>query len=257
MFTLITGASSGIGFEFAKIAAEKKEDLILVARSAQTLEKLASELRSQFNIEVHVLPADLADPSSPQKIFDEINKRGLVVDTLVNNAGFGDHGIFAKADWTRQQEMIQLNVLALTHLTHLFLPKMIANQRGKVLNVASTAAFQPGPLMAVYYATKAFVLSFSEALAEELKDTGVTVTALCPGPTTSGFQKTANMGDIPLFNAMSPPSSREVAEYGFRSLKSGKVVAVHGTLNKMLVQSLRIAPRNLIPKIVRKLQDKR
>jgi short-subunit dehydrogenase len=257
MHTLITGASSGIGLELAKVCARHKENLVLVARSKSQLEQLAQELNKDFGVKVTVIPMDLSDPTSPQKLFDEVNERGLSINVIINNAGFGDHGAFAQADWRKQQDMIQLNIMALTHLTHLFLPKMISNNRGKILNVASTAAFQPGPLMAVYYATKAFVLSFSEALSEELKGTGVNVTALCPGPTTSGFQKTANMGDVPIFKLLTPPTSKAVAEYGYSALNKGEVVAVHGPLNRLVVQSLRITPRCMVIKMVRKLQEKR
>lgn len=257
MFTLITGASGGIGLEFAKICAQNKQNLILVARSKNQLETLAEELRKSHGIEVVVLPIDLSNPASPQQLYQETLTRELSVNVLINNAGFGDHGIFAKSEWNKQQEMIQLNITALAELTHLFLPRMIANQNGKILNVASTAGFQPGPLMAVYYATKAFVLSFSEALAEELQGTGVSVTALCPGPTNSGFQKAANMDNIALFKVLSPPSSREVAEYGFEALNQGQAVAIHGALNKLVVQSLRFTPRKLVLKMVRKLQEKR
>jgi short-subunit dehydrogenase len=257
MHTLITGASSGIGLEFAKICAQNKQNLILVARSKSQLETLAEDLRKTYAVDIVVIPMDLANPASPKQLFDEVNAREVAVNVLINNAGFGDHGVFAQSEWLKQQEMIQLNITSLTELTHLFLPRMIANQNGKILNVASTAAFQPGPLMAVYYATKAFVLSFSEALGDELKGTGVTVTALCPGPTTSGFQKAANMGNIPLFKVLSPPTSRDVAEYGFAALNKGKAVAIHGAINKIVVQSLRVTPRKLVLKIVRSLQEKR
>src|ERR1035438_2534004 len=188
---LVTGASSGIGLELARCFTADKSNLVLVARNTAALEKLAAELRGRFQIEVHVIPADLARPESPQNIFDELKGRGTVVDVLVNNAGFGLHGSFAELPLPRQLEIVQVNVSALVALTGLFLPGMVQRKRGGILNVGSVAGFLPGPHMAVYYASKAFVQSFSEALFEELRGTGVSVTNLCPGPTESNFFKTA------------------------------------------------------------------
>jgi short-subunit dehydrogenase len=256
-YTLITGASSGIGLELAKICARHKQNLILVARSKPALDLVANELRETCSVKVEVFPMDLSQEASPTLLFDQLLAMHLMINVLINNAGFGDHGRFVQSDWTRQKEMIQVNVMALTQLTHLFLPRMIANQNGKILNVASVAAFQPGPLMSVYYATKAFVLSFSEALAEELIDSGVTVTALCPGPTASGFQKVANMSDLPALTFLKIPTSQQVAEFGFEAMKSGQSVAIHGAINQLVVQSLRITPRKLIVKLVHRLQEKR
>ena len=199
MYTLITGASSGIGLEMAKIFASQKSDLILVARSKGALEQLATELKAAYGVNAEVLVFDLNQTDSPRKIFATVEAKGWQVHTLVNNAGFGDHAAFAEEDWSRIQSMVQVNITALLELTHLFLPKMKQVNAGNILNVASTAAFQPGPFMAVYYASKAFVLSFSEALHEELSDTEVHVSALCPGPTESGFQSAARLGDVPLF----------------------------------------------------------
>ena len=179
------------------------------------------------------------------------------VDILVNNAGFGTSGKFAQTDLHAELDMIGVNVAALTHLTKLFLGPMLERKRGRILNVASTAAFQPGPLMAVYYATKAYVLSFSEAIAEELTGTGVTVTALCPGPTATGFQQVANMGTEALLKLMRPVSSMEVARAGYRGMMRGKRIVIPGLKNKLGVQSLRVSPRAVAVKIVRALQERR
>ena len=202
-----------------------------------------------------VLPADLADPGAPQRLFDHLQTAGIEIEALVNNAGFGAVGPFAESELRTQLEMLQVNAVALTQLTRLFLPAMVARRSGYVLNVASTAAFQPGPLMAVYYASKAYVLSFSEAIADELRDSGVKVTALCPGPTASGFSTVAGTSKSRLFQAKRPMSSAEVAAYGYRAMLRGKRVAIAGTLNKLLAQSVRISPRRLVTVITRKLQE--
>ena len=196
---LITGASSGIGLEMAKLFANDKSNLILVARSQEKLDRLAAELRGDCGVQVRVLTGDLADPQSPQAIFDALAAENLTVDVLVNNAGFGAAGSVAGLPLEKQLDMISVNVAALTHLTRLFLPGMIRHRSGGILNVASTAAFQPGPYMAVYYATKAYVLSFTEALAEEVVGTGVGVTCLAPGPTATGFAATAAVENKLLF----------------------------------------------------------
>ncbi|MEZ0393046.1 MAG: SDR family NAD(P)-dependent oxidoreductase [Pseudobdellovibrionaceae bacterium] len=254
-YALITGASSGIGWELAHVMAAKEWDLILVARTGEKLNELKTELEKKYRIRAQVIPMDLAKPEAALDLFRKT--QGFEVEILVNNAGFGDYGAFADADWKRQRDMIQVNIMALTELTHLFLPSMIQRKSGKILNVASTAAFQPGPLMSVYYATKAFVLSFSEGLYEELQGTGVSVTALCPGPTKSGFQQAANMGNVALFETTPLPSSRDVALYGYRALMQRKPVAIHGTVNKMMASSVRFVPRAVTRKLVRKLQEKR
>src|SRR5206468_12638550 len=177
------------------------------------------------------------------------------IEVLVNNAGFGLGGEFAETEVTRELEMIQVNIAALTHLTKLFLPAMIRRRSGRILNVASTAAFQPGPLMAVYYATKAYVLSFSEAIADELRDSGVTVTALCPGPTDTGFAVAARLESSRLFNMAKPMSSAAVARVGYEAMKRGKRVVIPGMRNKLLAQSIRVTPRRMVTTFVRKLQE--
>jgi len=255
-YALITGASSGIGTELSRSYAKHGYSLILVARSADKLHTLAEELAKTYAVDARIFVSDLSKPESPQLVFDFCQQAGITVDVLVNNAGFADFGEFWQADWAKNAEMIDLNVKTLTHLTHLFLPGMVARKSGRVLNVASTAAFQPGPLMSVYYATKAYVLFFSEAIANELKGTGVTVTALCPGATASGFQAKAEMGDSKLVKGKQLPTSAEVAEFGYRAAEKGQVVAIHGFFN--YIQSLvpRFLPRNLTTQVVRGAQER-
>lgn len=252
---LITGASSGIGLELAKIFAANNMNLILVARNENKLNELKKELE-RFKVSIHLLALDLSKTDSSQLVFDYCSKQNLNVDILINNAGFGDFGMFANSIWKKQEEMITLNMQTLTHLTHLFLPSMIKNKYGKILNVASTAAFQPGPLMSVYYATKAYVLSFSEALSNELEGSGVTVTVLCPGPTESGFQNAADMKDSKLVKGRKLPTSKEVADYAYKALMNGKVIAIHGLLNSLMATAIRFTPRSVARKLVRILQDK-
>jgi short-subunit dehydrogenase len=245
---IVTGASSGIGLELARLLARDGHDVVLVARSEERLAALAGELPGARS-----LPLDLSDPAAPAKLEAEVPS----ADVLVNNAGVGTYGPFAAADLGRTMAMIQLNVSALTELTHRYLPGMIERGAGRVLNVASTAAFQPGPLMAVYYATKAYVLSFSEAVGEELRGTGVTVTALCPGPTASGFQAEAAMESSRLVAGRRLPSSAAVAEAGYKAMLAGKPVAVVGIQNRILAGSVRLAPRSVVRRVVRFLQEPR
>jgi short-subunit dehydrogenase len=253
---LITGASAGIGKELAGLFAVD-HDLILVARREVELNALADALRKESGGTVHVMPADLGDPTAPQKLFDEVAAKGLTVDVLVNNAGFGTLGPFADADLAKSLSMIQVNVTALAHLTGLFLPGMKQRGRGRILNVGSTAAFQPGPLMAVYYASKAFVLSFSEALWEELRGTGVTVTCLCPGPTKTEFGDVAGMHGTRLFDGPNVTDVKGVAAAAYSATMRGKRLVIPGFLNKLLVFSVRFSPRRLVLRIVRRIQQKR
>jgi short-subunit dehydrogenase len=254
---LITGASTGIGYELALILAKNKINLVLVARSKEKLLNLQTKLAAEIGIKVSVLDLDLSTESSAQQVIDFCQQQKIKVDYLINNAGFGDYGFFHESDWKKQAEMLQLNIVTLTQLTHLFLPNMIKNKSGKILNVASIAAFLPGPLMSVYYATKAYVLHFSEALANELKDDGITVTTLCPGPTESGFQALAAMEESKIVKGKKMATSKEVAEYGFQAMMKGEQVAIHGFMNKLMVNSIRITPRSLALKIVRQMQDKK
>jgi len=253
---LITGASSGIGLELAKVFAKNKINLVLIARSQDKLKDLAGALNKQYGITVHLLVKDLIDYNTSKEIYDWSKTQNVNIDYLVNNAGFGDFGMFAESNWEKQLQMINLNITTVTYLTHLFLPAMVSRKSGKVLNVASTAAFQPGPTMAVYYATKAYVLHFSEALANELFNSGVTVTALCPGATESGFQAAADMQESKLVKGKKLPSSQEVAEYGYHAMMKGKTVAIHGMMNYIMANSVRFTPRNLVVKIARVMQDK-
>jgi uncharacterized protein len=253
---LVTGASSGIGRELARCFAADGSRLVLVARKGGALESLASELRQAHKIQAQVVTADLAQPDAPTRLLEQLRFAGLKVDVLVNNAGFGAQGQFAELPLERQLAMIQLNVTSLAHLTRLLLPGMVERRRGGVLNVASTAAFQPGPGMAVYYATKAFVLSFTEALAEELAGTGLTVTALCPGPTATNFLVAANAQTSRLFR-MSALSAETVARIGHQAFRRGRVVAVAGLRNQLLAFSVRLAPRSVVRKIAKYLNAAR
>ncbi len=255
-YTLITGASSGIGYELASEYAKHKHNLILSARSTAKLEELKSKLEKEFSIKVVVISCDLSVSRSAKKLFDEVQSRGLKINGLVNNAGFGDHVEFEKSDLNKTLEMIQLNITTLTELTHLFIKDLKTHTPSHILNVASTAAFQAGPLMSVYYATKAYVLSFSEGLYEELKDKNVSVTALCPGPTISGFQETANFTNN-FISKVKLPTSKDVAVYGYRSAMRKQAVAVHGFMNRMLIFSQRFTPRSTIRNLVMMIQKKR
>lgn len=256
---LITGASFGIGLELARIFAGEVYNLVLVARSADRLRQLASELEKAHGTHSLILATDLTEPGAPAYVLDQTTRAGIHVDALVNNAGFGQYGMFAESDLEECLRQIQLNITTLTHLTRLYLPAMIERgkterQGGRVLNVASTAAFQPGPLMAVYYATKAYVLLFSEAIANELQGTGVTVTCLCPGPTATEFQERANISGIRLMK-YGVMDARTVAEDGYRGLMAGRPLVISGFRNWLVAQSVRFAPRRMVAAIARKIQE--
>src|SRR5882762_8154815 len=251
---LITGASFGIGYELAGVFAREGYNLVLVARSADKLRQLAAELEKKDGARSLILASDLSAPGSAAYLHDQTTRAEITVDVLVNNAGFGQFGLFAENDLDECLQQIQLNITTLTHLTRLYLPEMLSRKSGRILNVASTAAFQPGPLMAVYYATKAYVLHFSEAIANELQDTGVTVTCLCPGPTITEFHKRANMLSSRMlqFGSM---DARTVAEDGYRALMAGKPMVISGFKNWLLAQSVRISPRRMVTAIARKTQE--
>src|SRR5271155_3442423 len=221
---LITGASGGIGYELAKLFAKDHYNLVLVARSASKLTQFADELQRQFGISAKAIPLDLATTPAPQFMFDQLKREGTAVDILVNNAGYGVLGEFAKVPLEESLGQIQLNLTALTHLTKLFLGPMIERHSGKILNVASTAGFQPGPLMSVYYATKAYVVSFSEALANELAGTGVAITCVCPGVTQTEFDKRAGVDTKPLFRMMPMMSAAKVAKIGYAAFKANRAL---------------------------------
>jgi short-subunit dehydrogenase len=253
---LVTGASSGIGSELARELARDGHDLVLVARRAEPMDRLADELKA-FGASAIVIAADLAQPGAARSLAGEIDSLGLTVDVLINNAGVGGHGRFDRTDFNRLGEMLQLNIVALTELTRLLLPGMVARRRGRVMLVASTAAFQPGPQMAVYCATKAYVLSFGEAIAYELGGTGVTITTLCPGATATEFSRAAGVDAIPLFQSPFNPvmSAARVAKIGYRALKSGRRVVVSGFLNTLFAACGRFAPRILTLPIANSLMS--
>jgi short-subunit dehydrogenase len=253
---LVTGASSGIGLELARCFAADGCRLALVSRKGDALEALATELRKAQKIQAQVFTVDLAHPESPTRLLAHLQSAGLKVDVLVNNAGIGAQGRFVELPLGRQLEMLQINVTSLTHLTGLLLPGMVERRRGGILNVASTAAFQPGPGMAVYYATKAYVLSFTEALAEELAGTGVTVTASCPGPTATNFGTAANMKTLGLVKKVSM-SAASVARISHRAFRRGNVVAITGVRNQFPAFLVRLFPRNAVRKITRRLNNVR
>ncbi|MBN1427268.1 MAG: SDR family oxidoreductase [Anaerolineae bacterium] len=251
---LITGASGGIGYELSKLFAADGYNLILVARSTDKLDKLAAELTQAHGINVVVLSKDLSDPKAPTDIFEAVEARKLQVDVLVNNAGFGIQKPFAGADMVETLQMIQLNVITLTMLTRLFLPGMLARKSGRILNIGSTGSFAPVPSMAAYGATKAYVLSFSEALAEELRGSGVTVTALCPGVTYTGFQERSGMFKVGLLR-LGGMSAVDVARIGHQAVKRGRVVAVTGLFNQLMTFSMRFAPRPLVRRLSRQMME--
>ena len=249
-WALITGASAGIGSELAKLFAGDKFNLVLVARNEARLNQLAAELRSQNGIEAKVVAKDLSSATAPQEIFDAV--RDTPVSILVNNAGSGWHGAFAETELQRALDIMHLNMDALGRLTHLFVQPMLARCAGKILNVASTAAFQPGPLISIYYASKAFVYSFSYALAEELKETGVTVTTLCPGTTQTEFFERGNFGPV---RASFTMDARTVAEAGYRGLMRGKRVVIPGMTNKITSALAKRLPVALTTAIVRRIHE--
>ncbi|GAB4114269.1 MAG: SDR family oxidoreductase [Roseiflexaceae bacterium] len=253
---LVTGASGGIGEELTRILAAKGYNLVLVARSAGKLRELGDQLAAKHGIQATILPADLTDPTAPQQIVDELTNRSLMVDILVNNAGFATFGAFTELEPAGDLRLLQVNIVALTHLTRLLLPGMVARKHGRILNVASTAAFMPGPLMAAYYASKAYVLSFSEAIGEELRGSGVTVTALCPGPTSTGFQSRAQMQDSKLIRGGNLMDAASVAQAGIDGLLAGKPVVIPGLMNRVMTFLPRILPRSMVPAIVRQAQDR-
>ncbi|QBF83642.1 SDR family oxidoreductase [Shewanella maritima] len=252
---LVTGASSGIGLELATIHAEKGGDLILVARSEGKLTELKTELEKRYQIKVEVIACDLSEPDSANALFEQTQAKGLQVDVLINNAGFGGHGLFHQRELSAEQAMMQVNMITLTNLTHLYLQGMVERNYGKVLNVSSTASFIPGPLQAVYYATKAYVTSFSQALAEEVKANNITVTALCPGAVATGFVKAGDLEGVEIFDKAKTP--RSVAECGYHAMQQGELVAFNeSSLKFMLNWIMPLLPRKLVLKFSRQAMEK-
>jgi len=251
---LITGASSGIGRELARCFAGSGSALVLIARREDRLRELGKELSSRYGVKTRVLPKDLSLPTAGREIEEELRSTGIQIDVLVNNAGFGDRGAFAELGIERQMKMVQVNVDVVTELTRRFLPAMLERGKGGVLNVASSAAFQPGPFMSVYYATKAYVLHFSEGVAEELRGTGVSMTCLCPGPTVSEFGEDSHMDGTMIFRMGAMPAAR-VARAGYDGYRAGKVIVVPGLRNKLVAFSVRTGPRAMVRKIVKLLHQ--
>jgi short-subunit dehydrogenase len=249
---LITGASSGIGAEFADLCAADGYALILVARRADRLEQMAARLARQYGVTVRTMTADLADPATPAAIHEQT--RGETVEVLINNAGFGLRGRYDQTDWDAERRLLQVNIIALTQLTKLFVKDMIQRGSGRILNVGSTAAFVPGPLMAMYYASKAFVVSFSHALASEFEGTGISVTVLCPGPTRTGFETAAGVTDSKLFRG-SVMTAREVAEAGYRAMLAGRAEVIAGARNRWMMRFTGLAPRPLLASVVKRLNS--
>lgn len=252
---LITGASGGIGYELALLFANDGFDCVLVARSEAKLKELATRLETEHRVKTLVIARDLSKSSAVDEIYEEVTGAAMPVDVLVNNAGFPVFGLFVENDLQSELEMLQVNVIALTALTKLFLKGMVERRAGRILNLASTAAFVPGPLMAVYYASKAYVLSFSQALANELQGTGVTVTALAPGPTRTGFQERGVMEDSrPVQGQIADAAS--VALAGYRGLMAGKTLVIPGFANKLIPLVGRLSPRGMVTRVVRRFQER-
>jgi len=249
-YTLITGASGGIGHDLAILAAADGKNLVLVARSADKLDQLSETIRKNNKSEVIPIALDLSEEVGVNKLISEITLKDLNIDTLINNAGFGDFGDFAKADLTKNMEMIRLNISTLTQLSHFALQRMLKAGRGRILNVASTASFMPGPGMAVYYASKAYVLSFSEALTRELKGSGVSVTTLCPGPTDTSFASAAGLGKSLMHRMLPPATSMQVAKAGYKAMIKGRAIEIPGFVNKLSTMAPRFSPRSIIRNMI-------
>jgi uncharacterized protein len=251
---LITGSSGGIGLELAKIHAEKGHNLVLVALSREILNELKTDLERDYKVQVYVIEKDLSHPDNVREVYDELKQNNISIDYLINNAGFGDFGFFAESNWDKQKKMINLNITAVTYFTRLFLTDMINRGEGKIMNISSTAAFQPGPTMSVYFATKAFVLSFSEAVNNEVRDKGISITAFCPGSTDTGFHAVV-MGDGNPVKKRKLSSASQVAKSGYRAMMRGKPVAIHGFMNSIMATCVRFMPRGVVVKVARMIQE--
>ncbi|MGI6545091.1 MAG: SDR family NAD(P)-dependent oxidoreductase [Fastidiosipilaceae bacterium] len=253
-YTLITGASGGIGLEIARECAAQGHSLILTARDRDKLAALREELIGKYkDIKVKILALDLTRPEQVQALCDHTEARGWVVENLVNNAGFANWGDFLDIDWRRQSELLRLNIMTLTRLSYFYGKRMRWRAHGHILNLSSVASFSAGPHMSLYYASKGFILSLSEAMAEELKGTGVTVTALCPGPTATGFEEAAGMTRSKMFSFVKPATAQSVAKHGYKAMMSGKVVELHGPQARLMNVGARLAPRALARKFAHRV----
>ena len=251
---LVTGAASGLGFELALLLAKDTYNLILIDIDSEKLHKAKTNILNNYDTKIDVIVKDLSKVNVAQEVYAKISNNQI--DVVVNNAGFGLFGTFYDTDWERESEMLHLHILTTTHLIKLILPDMVKRGSGKILNLSSLAAFQPGPLMALYYASKAYLLSFSQAISNELKGTGVSVTVLCPGPTKTGFQDVVSDGGNENKIGFNMACPKQVAAYGYKAMHKGKVVAVPGLFNKFLSNLPRVLTRNRTTTIVRKIQDK-
>ena len=252
---LITGATNGIGLELARIHAANGGNLVLVARNKAKLDALKTELEAFYQVTVYTIEKDLSEANAAQDVYAETSRLHIEVDYLINNAGFGDFGFFAETDWDKESRMIQLNITTLTHLTKLYLRQMQQRGVGRIMNVASTASFQPGPTMAVYSATKAYVLSFTEAVSNEVKGSGISITALCPGPTETGFSAAGSMDGSRLFRNKRLPTGKDVAQFGYRAMLAGKTLAIHGIKNNIMTTGIRFIPRSWVVAVSRRMLD--
>lgn len=251
---LVTGAASGLGYELALLLAKDAYNLILIDKDSEGLNEAKINIQKTYNTEVSLLIKDLGTINIADEIYNEI--KDFTIDVVVNNAGFGMFGTFYETDWQRESEMLQLHILTTTHLIKLILPDMVKRGSGKILNLSSLAAFQPGPMMALYYASKSYLLSFSQAISNELKGTGVTVTVLCPGPTKTSFQEVVSEKTTKNKISFNMACAKDVAAYGYKAMHNGRVVAIPGLFNKFLSVLPRMLTRNRTTKIVRKIQDK-
>ncbi len=253
---LVTGASEGIGFELCKLLAQDGYFIVLTARNQHQLERRAEELRKQ-SIETYVIVQDLSAPGACEKIMEQLAAQNLEIEVLINNAGFANYGNFSENSLEAEMALLQVNIIALTKLTKLILPSMIKNSSGKIMNLASMAAFVAGPQMAVYYASKAYVLSFSEALACELEGTGITVTVVCPGATQTKFQERAGLGRSKLFSMVKPMDSNTVAKEGYRGMMHGETIVITGAMNKLMAFATKLTPRSMSTKLIKRIQAAR
>lgn len=252
---LITGASKGIGYELAKLFAADGYNLVLVARSAELLYEIKEDFESEYNSEILIIVKDLSLPNAATEVFSETKKRKIFIDILINNAGIGEFGHFADLEFDKVRQIMQLNMIAVTELTSLYLKGMTKRRSGRIMNVSSLAAFQPGPYMSLYYASKAYIQSLSEAIAVELDGTGVTMTVLCPGPTKSDFQKHVGSEDSALARLNLMSSSEEVAKHAYKDLQNGKMISIPGILNNGVAFLAKIFPSKAGARIVRNLQE--